>query len=283
MSDVLLRVNDLSVSYTSRRRRREHQALAGVSIELRRGETLGIVGESGSGKSTLGNSVLGLTPIAGGSIEFDGQDITRLTGKPRRLLSRRLQAIFQDPYSSLNPHRTVGQSITETLEPDRSTPGPERRRKAVEMLESVGLDAAAYDRFPGQFSGGQRQRIAIARAVVAGPELIVCDEVVSALDLSVQAQVINLLVDLQRTHALSYLFITHDLSVVKHLCQRVVVLRNGGIVEQGTTAEVLESPQTAYTTRLVLAAPVLDPVLQQKRRRDRLAAVTTNAPTIASI
>jgi ABC-type oligopeptide transport system ATPase subunit len=275
MSDVLLSVDDLSVAYTSRRRGSVHHALQNVSIELRRGETLGIVGESGSGKSTLGNSVLGLTPIVGGNIVFDGQDITRMSGRPRRALSRRLQAIFQDPYSSLNPHRTVGQSITETLEPAGELTKQQRRARAIDMLASVGMDATAYDRYPGQFSGGQRQRIAIARAVLPEPELIICDEVVSALDLSVQAQVMNLLADLQREHSLSYLFITHDLSVVKHLCQRVVVLRHGRIVEQGSTREVLENPQTAYTKRLVLAAPVLDPDRQLQRRRDRIAAVTT--------
>lgn len=275
MSDVLLSVRDLSVVYTARRRRTAHHALKNVSLELRRGETLGIVGESGSGKSTLGNSVLGLTPVVSGRIVFDGQDITRLSGRPRRALSTRLQAIFQDPYSSLNPHRTVGQSITETIEPAGGLTKEQRRAKAVDMLSSVGMDAAAYDRYPGQFSGGQRQRIAIARAVLPDPELIICDEVVSALDLSVQAQVMNLLADLQREHSLSYLFITHDLSVVKHLCQRVLVLRHGEIVEQGSTREVLEDPQTAYTKRLVLAAPVLDPDRQRQRRRERIDAVTS--------
>ncbi|WP_192900737.1 ATP-binding cassette domain-containing protein [Microbacterium sp. RG1] len=279
MSVPLLQVDSLEVTYAGRRRSAAHRALDGVSIELHRGETLGIVGESGSGKSTLGNSVLGLTPILGGRITFDGQDITRSRGRARRVLSRRMQAIFQDPYSSLNPHRTVGQSITETLEGTGVADRDERRRRAMTMLANVGLDESSYDRFPGQFSGGQRQRISIARAMLPEPELVICDEVVSALDLSVQAQVMNLLADLQRERSLSYLFITHDLSVVKHLCQRVIVLRGGRIVEQGTTMQVLEDPQTAYTKRLVLAAPVLDPKRQRERRIERIGAVTTNFPT----
>ncbi len=277
--EPLLRIEDLSVVYPGRGRRRAHPALDGVSIDVGRGETVGVVGESGSGKSTTGNSVLGLTPISSGRILFDGEDITGLPATGRRDLSRRLQAIFQDPYSSLNPHRTVGQSITETLEADPADDRATRRDRAIDMLASVGLDAAAYDRYPGQFSGGQRQRISIARAMLPAPELIVCDEVVSALDLSVQAQVINLLVDLQRQNGLSYLFITHDLSVVKHLCQRVVVLRNGQIVEEGPTERVLTDPQTAYTKRLVLAAPVIDPDRQRERRLERLDAVTTNMPS----
>ncbi|WP_350353307.1 dipeptide ABC transporter ATP-binding protein [Microbacterium sp. A8/3-1] len=278
--EPLLRIEDLSVTYPGRGRRKAHPALEGVSIDVGRGETVGVVGESGSGKSTTGNSVLGLTPISGGRIVFDGEDITGLPSTGRRDLSRRLQAIFQDPYSSLNPHRTVGQSITETLEADRDDDRGTRRDRAIEMLASVGLDAEAYDRYPGQFSGGQRQRISIARAMLPSPELIVCDEVVSALDLSVQAQVINLLVDLQRENGLSYLFITHDLSVVKHLCQRVIVLRNGQIVEEGPTQQVLNDPQTAYTKRLVLAAPVIDPDRQRERRLERLTAMTTNMPSL---
>jgi ABC-type oligopeptide transport system ATPase subunit len=243
-----------------------------VSLTLQAGETLGIVGESGSGKSTLGKAILGLAPVVDGSIRWRDRDITKVSNRERRVLSREIQAIFQDPYSTLNPQRTVGQSIVETLAASGNEKTPAARTRAVEILEQVGLDQTAYDRYPRQFSGGQRQRIAIARAVLPEPTLIICDEVVSALDLSVQAQVINLLADLQADHGLSYLFITHDLSVVRHVCQRTVVLQHGRLIEEGPTERVLDEPSDPYTQRLVLAAPVLDPAEQRRRRLARRAA-----------
>jgi ABC-type oligopeptide transport system ATPase subunit len=272
MSDPILEVDGLTVVYSARRRRQTTTALDRVSITLHQGETLGIVGESGSGKSTLGKAILGLVPVLEGSIRWRGRDITSVSMSDRRLLSREIQAIFQDPYSTLNPQRTVGQSVVETLAAAGQEKLPATKARAIEILEQVGLDRSAFDRYPRQFSGGQRQRIAIARAVLPEPTLIVCDEVVSALDLSVQAQVINLLMDLQTSHGLSYVFITHDLSVVRHVCQRTVVLQNGRLVEEGPTQRVLDAPTDPYTERLVLAAPVLDPAEQRKRRLARQAA-----------
>ncbi|WEH12877.1 ABC transporter ATP-binding protein [Streptomyces sp. VNUA24] len=272
MTEPLLEVGSLTVSYRSRRRRPTAPALRDVSLSLDPGETLGIVGESGSGKSTLGKAVLGLAPVVSGNIRWRGRDITSATARERRALSREIQVVFQDPYSSLNPHRTVGQSILETLAASGEEHSTDARSRAARLLTRVGLDPTAFDRYPRQFSGGQRQRIAIARAVLPGPSLIICDEVVSALDLSVQAQVINLLTDLQTDHELSYLFITHDLSVVRHLCRRVVVLEHGRLVEQGPTQRVLDHPEDPYTERLCLAAPVLDPDQQRTRREARRAA-----------
>lgn len=272
MTEPLLSVESLTVTYRGRRRRGAIHALRDVSISLGRGETLGVVGESGSGKSTLGGAVLGLAPVVSGRIRWQGRDITTASPRERRGLSREIQAVFQDPYSTLNPQRTVGQSILETLAASGEERSPEARVRATDLLTQVGLEPSAFDRYPRQFSGGQRQRIAIARAVLPEPSLIVCDEVVSALDLSVQAQVINLLADLQAARGLSYLFITHDLSVVRHLCQRVVVLEHGRMVEQGPTRHVLDHPSDPYTERLCLAAPVLDPDEQRRRREARRAA-----------
>ena len=277
MSEALLEVENLTVVYRGRRRRAPQPALQNISLRLHAGETLGIVGESGSGKSTLGKAVLGLVPIVEGAIRWRGRDITSVAPRERRVLSREIQAIFQDPYSSLNPHRTVGQSVLETLAASNEERSSNARSRAVSVLQHVGLDASAMERYPRQFSGGQRQRIAIARALLPDPTLIICDEVVSALDLSVQAQVINLLTDLQAEHGLSYLFITHDLSVVRHLCQRTIVLRHGRLVESGETAQVLDHPTDPYTERLVLAAPALDPDRQRERRlARRAAAMATN-------
>ncbi|MFC8433594.1 ABC transporter ATP-binding protein [Streptomyces sp. NPDC057253] len=272
MTEPLLEIGSLTVTYRGRRRRSAAPALRDISLSLGPGETLGIVGESGSGKSTLGKAVLGLAPVVSGTVRWRGRDITSATARERRALSREIQVVFQDPYSSLNPHRTVGQSILETLAASGEEHSPQARSRAADLLTRVGLDPTAFDRYPRQFSGGQRQRIAIARAVLPGPSLIICDEVVSALDLSVQAQVINLLTDLQTDHELSYLFITHDLSVVRHLCRRVVVLEHGRLVEQGTTQRVLDHPEDPYTERLCLAAPVLDPDQQRTRREARRAA-----------
>jgi ABC-type glutathione transport system ATPase component len=264
-TESLLQVRDLTVAY--RHGRREHLALDQVSLDVQAGETLGIVGESGAGKSTLGRAVLGLVPVTAGTIRFGGQDITRLTRHDRVALAARLQVVFQDPDSSLNPARTVGSSLAEPLLGQRRPRG-EVAGKVAAMLERVGLPGDTAGRYPRQFSGGQKQRIAIARALIVSPRLVVCDEALSALDLSVQAQIINLLLELRRDLGLGYLFIGHDLAVVRHLADRVVVLRKGQVVEQGTAAQVCEQPAAPYTKALMEAAPVPDP----RQERARLAA-----------
>jgi ABC-type oligopeptide transport system ATPase subunit len=267
----LLDIHDLSVVYRGRGRRKDKLALDGVSVRIGAGETLGLVGESGSGKSTLGACVLGLVRPAQGKIIFDGSDITRLSGRDRRALSTQVQAVFQDPYSAFNPHRTIEQTVGETLTNVPSMSRTERRPRIVSMLERVGLDRSALEKFPAQFSGGQRQRIAIARALLPEPRLVVCDESVSALDLSVQAQVLNLLLELQRERGLAYLFITHDLSVVRHMSTRIAVLEHGLLVEEGEASEVTDRPTHPYTRRLIAASPQSDPDIQQARRATRRA------------
>jgi ABC-type oligopeptide transport system ATPase subunit len=265
----LLDIRDLRVVYRGRGRRKDKVALDGVSVSVGAGETLGLVGESGSGKSTLGACVLGLVRPDGGQIAFDGRDITHATGHDRRALSTHIQAVFQDPYSSFNPHRTIEQTVGETLTnlPDLSR--SQRRDRVVAMLERVGLDKAAMQKFPAQFSGGQRQRLAIARALLPEPRLVVCDESVSALDLSVQAQVLNLLLELQRERGVAYLFITHDLAVVRHMSTRIAVLEHGHLVEEGHASQVTDSPTHPYTRRLVTASPQADPDVQDARRVTR--------------
>jgi ABC-type glutathione transport system ATPase component len=243
-------------------------AVDGVTFELDERRTLGLVGESGSGKSTIGRAILGLVPAALGTIAFDGEDITRATSARRRELSAELQVVFQDPFSSLNPSRTIGWSLAEPLRVHRRAADPEGEVAA--MLERVGLRPDAATRYPAQFSGGQRQRVAIARALMVRPRLVICDEAVSALDLSVQAQVLNLLQDLQEELGMSYLFISHDLDVVRHVADEVVVLRQGRIVETGRTDEVYASPKARYTAELLAAAPVPDPDEQAARRLARL-------------
>jgi ABC-type glutathione transport system ATPase component len=248
---TLLDVQDVTVGYG--RGRHAKTVLEHVSFDVRRGETLGLVGESGSGKTSLARAVLGQAQITAGRIVFDGADITHLRHGPRRALSRRIQAIFQNPFLALNPQRTIGQSVGETL----TTSGLDaevRRERVLDMLEMVGIARADADRYPGSFSGGQRQRIAIARALVPRPELVICDEAVSALDLSIQAQVLNLLVELQDELGLAYLFITHDLAVVQHLCHRIAVVRRGELVEKGQTATVCARPAHPYTEQLLAAA-----------------------------
>ncbi|MFJ4222832.1 ATP-binding cassette domain-containing protein [Microbacterium sp. NPDC089695] len=273
MSDVLLEAQGLSVEYRQRRGRAARPALDGVDLTLHAGETVGLVGESGSGKSTLANVVLGLVPASAGRVVFDGTDITRATPTQRRALSSDIQAVFQDPYSSFNPNRTIGQSVGETLA-GKGVPAAQVRARVVDMLARVGIDPAAVTRYPPQFSGGQRQRIAIARALLPQPRLVVCDEAVSALDLSVQAQILNLLADLQHEFGVAYLFITHDLGVVRHVADRTVVLRHGVLVEEGRTADVIDRPAEEYTRRLVGASLVADPDEQAARRRARLAQKT---------
>jgi peptide/nickel transport system ATP-binding protein len=277
----ILTVADLVVRYRGKRRLdKPFQALSGVSLYVDREKTLGLVGESGSGKTTIGRAVLGLAPIAGGTIVFDGEDITDLSRRARRALSKDLQVVFQDPYSSLNPARTVGDTLAEPLSV-RGAPGAEARGRIRELLDQVHLPPDAMHRLPREFSGGQRQRIAIARALALEPKLIVCDEPVSALDLSTQARVLDLFLQIQQETGVSYLFISHDLDVVRHVSHRVAVLYRGELVEQGEAEQVTRAPRHAYTQRLLLASPVPDPDRQAARRDERLnlAGDTATAPT----
>lgn len=257
----LLEVRNLVVRYG----KKGPAAVDDVSFTIARGETLGLVGESGSGKTTIGRAILGLQPVTSGEIWFNGTDITRATVAARRALQGELRAVFQDPFSSLNPRRPIGDALVEPLRV-AGVPRSERSIRAEEALASVGLPAGSSGRYPRQFSGGQRQRIAIARALVTDPRLVVCDEAVSALDLSTQAQVLNLLAELRTGADLGYLFIAHDMAVVEFLAQRVLVLNRGRVVEQGTTAEVLGNPKDSYTRVLIAASPVPDPDEQARRR-----------------
>ncbi len=262
---ALLSLRGLTVNY-GRGRRRVPDAVRDVSLELGAGETLALVGESGSGKSTVGNAVLGLVPVTAGAIAFAGEDITYASSQRRRELTRDIQPIFQDPYGSLNPVRTVRQTLVEPLLAHERLAAPQLRARVAAALARVGLEADAADRYPAQFSGGQRQRIAIARALMVSPRLIVCDEPTSALDLSVQAQVLNLLTQLRRELGVCYLFITHDLAIVRHVADRVAVLYRGQIVETGSTAQVCDDPRDPYSRALIAAAPVPDPAEQRRRR-----------------
>lgn len=270
----LLAVQDLVVVF--HQGRHTFRALGGVSVDILAGETVAIVGESGAGKSTLGRAVLGLVPVTSGTIAFDGSDITNAGHSRRVELARRLQAVFQDPYSSLNPARTVRSALAEPLVAQRR-PRPEVDRRVAVMLERVGLPPGTADRYPRQFSGGQRQRIAIARALMVSPDLVICDEALSALDLSVQAQIINLLLDLRRELGLAYMFIGHDLAVVRHLADRVVVLRRGEVVESGPVAQVCSAPSQPYTQALMEAAPVPDPKAERARLAARAAELASPA------
>jgi len=266
---TLLTVDDIRVEYPGRGFRAPRQeVLHGVSLSVSAGETLGLVGESGSGKTTIGRAVLGLVTPKSGRILFDGRDITHIHERERRKLAADIQVIFQDPYSSLNPSMTVGDILAEPLV-SAGTSRSDARRRVRELLDQVGLPSDAINRLPREFSGGQRQRVAIARALAPGPRLIVCDEPVSALDLSTQGRVLDLLLELQRATGVAYLFVSHDLAVVRHISHRVAVIYRGDIVETGPAASVTKSPEHPYTQRLLLAAPVAHPLQQEKRRADR--------------
>ncbi|MGH3585568.1 MAG: ABC transporter ATP-binding protein [Pseudonocardia sp.] len=277
MSDAILEVRDLvkhfpvRVGVLFKHTIGQVRAVDGVSFDLKKGETLGVVGESGCGKSTLAQVLMRLEPPTSGTAKYNGRDIFAMRGAELRKLRRSIQIVLQDPYTSLNPRMTVGDIVGEPFEihPEVAPKG-DRRRKVQELLDVVGLNPEHISRYPHQFSGGQRQRIGIARALALRPEVIICDEPVSALDVSIQAQVMNLLGDLQREFGLSYLFIAHDLSVVRHLSDRVAVMYLGKIVEIGTEDEIYRSPAHPYTQALLSAVPVPDPALRAGRARIRL-------------
>jgi ABC-type oligopeptide transport system ATPase subunit len=246
------------------------KAVDDVTFHVRRGETLGLVGESGCGKTTVGRTILRLIPNSGGEVRFDGKDVLGAAPLELRRLRREMQIIFQDPGGSLNPRMRVGRIIGEPLEVHGLTSGADETRDRVEdLLVKCGLWKQAADRYPHEFSGGQRQRIGIARALSLNPRLIVCDEPTSALDVSIQSQILNLLADLQQELGLAYLFISHDMAVIHHICDRIAVMYNGKIVEEGSRDEIINRPKHEYTQALLSAVPEADP--RRKRQRIRLA------------
>jgi len=266
---ALLTLNEMKVYFPSSRTWGEPQrfirAVDGVSLSLREGETLGLVGESGCGKSTLARAVLGLAPVTAGSVHYRDQRIDQFSSRQMRPLRQEIQMIFQDPFASLNPRMSVGQIVTEPMSIFQLYSRRERRLEAMRLLDLVGLNPRYMNRYPHEFSGGQRQRIGIARALAVSPKIILCDEPVSALDVSIQAQVINLLQDLQQKIGLSYLFIAHDLAVVRHIADRVGVMYLGRIVESADTERLYNNPQHPYTRALLSSSPVPDPVAERQR------------------
>jgi oligopeptide transport system ATP-binding protein len=273
MSDALLEVDDLVMEFRSRRGTGggRVQAVRGVSFTVGKGEILGLVGETGSGKTTVGKCVVRLLNPSAGTVRFDGQDITRVSRRGLRQLRARIQMVFQDPYSSLDPRMSVAQIVAEPLRAHAPGSREQTRARAAKAIERVGLPPAVLQRLPHELSGGQRQRVGLARALVLEPRLLIADEPVSALDVSVRAGILNLLVDLQRSMGFSCLFITHDLSVAEFLCDRVAVMYLGEIVEIGTREELFTAPRHPYTQSLLAAAPVPDPARQRQRSGVRLA------------
>ncbi len=241
------------------------RAVDDVSFSINKGEALGIVGESGSGKSTTARAAIRLLEPTAGEIYFQGNDLLNISNKDLLKARRMIQIVFQDPYSSLNPRKTVGQAIGEALFYHHIVGSEDEMRDyIVDIMEKVGLSAGAMDRYPHQFSGGQQQRICIGRAIALKPRLLICDEAVSALDVSVQAQILNLLIELQKAFDLSYLFISHDLSVVRHICDRVAVMHRGKVIEQGVSDQIFLDPQKEYTKKLLQAIPISHPRKREK-------------------
>jgi oligopeptide transport system ATP-binding protein len=270
--EVLVRVENLKKYFPImqgliRRHVGDVKAVDGVSFFVYKGETLGLVGESGCGKSTTGRVILQLYPVTDGKIFFEGVDLTQLEGEALRKVRPRMQMIFQDPHASLNPRMTVGSIVSEPLVEHSVVRGNKRQQRVEELLELVGLDASCANRYPHEFSGGQRQRIGIARALALNPEFIVCDEPIAALDVSIQAQVVNLLEDLQAEFGLTYLFISHDLSMIRHIAQRVAVMYLGHIMELASRKGIYDNPLHPYTQALLSAVPTPNPVLEEKRKR----------------
>jgi oligopeptide transport system ATP-binding protein len=271
--EVLLEVDDLYMHFPLtqgilfQRKVGAVQAVDGLSFNVYKGETLGLVGESGCGKSTTGRAILQLYKPTAGAVRFDGRDLTKLDGGDMRKMRRHLQMIFQDPYASLNPRMTVGSIISEPMQIHNLVAKNKRNERVQELLQTVGLNPYFANRYPHEFSGGQRQRIGVARALAADPDFIVADEPVSALDVSIQAQIINLLEELQEQFGLTYLFIAHDLSVVRHISDRVAVMYLGKIVELADRNSIYDDPLHPYTKALLSAVPVPDPVIEKKRER----------------
>jgi oligopeptide transport system ATP-binding protein len=270
--DILVRVDDLKKYFPVssgllRRSVGAVRAVDGVTFSIFRGETLGLVGESGCGKSTLGRTILQLHRPTAGHVYFEGLDLMEMKGSDLRRMRQNMQIIFQDPFSSLNPRMTVAAIVEEPLIIHGIGNSKERRAKVEDLLERVGLNPLLANRFPHEFSGGQRQRIGVARALALNPSFIVADEPISALDVSIQAQVVNLLEDLQDALGLTYLFIAHDLSMVRHICDRVAVMYLGKIVELGPVTEIYDNPQHPYTQALLSAVPVPDPFVEEERQR----------------
>ena len=272
----LLNIDKVEVTYKGKGLKKDFKALKGVSLDIRAGECVGLVGESGSGKTTLGRAVLGLAPVTGGSIKLEGKEIAHASRSERKEISKDVQVVFQDPYSSLNPAMSIEQILTEPMLV-RNWTKADANMRVRELLDSVGLPTDAADRRPREFSGGQRQRIAIARALALEPKLIVCDEPVSALDLTTQSRVLDLFLEIQQRTGVAYLFISHDLAVVRHLSHRVAVMYQGEIVEWGDGEQVTSNPQHPYTKRLMMAAPVPNPDEQAIRREERRALLAAGA------
>ena len=271
-NEVLLRVEELKMHFPIYRGVFQRQvgavrAVDGVSFDVKRGETLGLVGESGCGKSTTGRTILQLYKPTAGGVHFEGKDLVNLKGEEMRLMRRKMQMIFQDPYASLNPRMTVGQLVGEPLQVHNVATGAEINERVAHLLELVNLNPAFATRYPHEFSGGQRQRIGVARALALQPSFIICDEPISALDVSIQAQVVNLLEELQEQFNLTYLFIAHDLSMVKHISDRVAVMYLGVFVELASRDELYANPLHPYSQALLSAVPIPDPIADAKRKR----------------
>jgi oligopeptide transport system ATP-binding protein len=271
-SNALLRVENLKKHFpvfrgVFQRKVGEIKAVDGISFDVLRGETLGLVGESGCGKSTVGRTILQLYRPTAGSVWLDGDDLSKIHGKALRQRRRKMQMIFQDPYASLNPRMTIGEIVSEPLEVHDTYRGKEKSDRVAYLLQVVGLNPLYAGRYPHEFSGGQRQRVGIARALALDPSFIVCDEPISALDVSIQAQVVNLLEDIQKKMGLTYLFIAHDLSMVRHISNRVAVMYLGRLMELADQIEIYVDPLHPYTQALLSAIPIPDPMLEEKRQR----------------